>query len=75
MTVGNHRIDAASLGGNRVSFREPVLLEASHGEVVLRVDGCERRWAIEFQQPSEPVTELQADFRLLESSQDFLHCA
>ncbi len=62
LLIFGQRIPLAQIGGGRLIFPDPVRIAASSGEVIMTVDGHERRWAVTFLQPAEPTRILHAEF-------------
>jgi hypothetical protein len=64
--VGSTSFAVAQIGGGRLIFPEPVMLprgtEGARGEVVLSIDGHERRWTVDLKPQSEPGRVVEAAF-------------
>lgn len=64
--VGGASFDVAQVGGGRLIFRDLVTLprgpHGGRGEVVLSIDGAERRWAVDLKPESEPSRSVEATF-------------
>jgi len=65
--VGGASFDVAQIGGGRLVFSNPVTLPGgpgeAQGEVVLAIDGHERRWAVDMKLQPEPSWSVEATFR------------
>jgi len=67
LRVGGASFDVAQIGGGRLIFPNPVMLpggpDGARGEVVLSIDGNERRWAVDLKPQREPSRLVEATFR------------
>lgn len=67
LVVDGRSFDVGQVGGGRLIFPEPIRLpggpEGARGEVLLSIDGAERRWAVDLKPESEPSRSVEAVFR------------
>jgi len=66
LRVGDASFNVAQIGGGRLIFANPVMLPCgpggARGEVLLSIDGDERRWAVDLKPQSEPGRVVEATF-------------
>lgn len=60
--MGDASFDVSQIGGGRLTFPKPVTLPGAIGNVVLSIDGRERRWAVTMKPTPEPMSEVEAKF-------------
>lgn len=60
--IAGQRFPLAQIGGGQLVFPAPILLPASSGQVVMSVDGQERKWSVTFQNRPAAARIVQADF-------------
>lgn len=62
LLIGDASFDVSQIGGGRLTFSKPVTLPGACGDVVLSIDGQERRWAVTINPTVEPASEVEAAF-------------
>ena len=55
-------IPVAQAGGGRLIFDRPITIPESTGEVVMHIDGHERRWRVALQPTAQPERVIAAEF-------------
>lgn len=62
LLVGAAAFDVAQVGGGRLVFSKPLTVPGAQGELVLSIDGHERRWAVAMKPAAQPAMEVEAEF-------------
>ncbi len=62
LRVNGQRIPVAQTGGGNLIFDQPISLTATTGEVVMTVDGRERRWRVTLHPRGEAERVIAAEF-------------
>jgi hypothetical protein len=60
--INGHSIRVAKMGPRRLYLSTPQMLSAPTGEVVMHVDGHERRWRVRLSPTSRPTQVIDAEF-------------
>lgn len=47
LLVGDRLLSLSEIGPSHVTLREPIELPPTRGEIIMRVDGRERRWQVQ----------------------------
>lgn len=67
LLVQGAAFDVAQVGGGRLIFPTPILLpggpQGTRGEVVLSIDGNQRRWVVDLKPQREPSRLVEGTFR------------
>ena len=62
LIVAGESFPVAQTGGGQIIFAEPIAIPGTTGEVVMYVDGNERRWNVTLLPTTSPSRTIQAQF-------------
>ena len=62
LRINGQRLRVAKMGPDRLFHAAPAILSASNGQVIMHVDGHERRWNVALRAQSQPTQTIEAQF-------------
>jgi hypothetical protein len=61
--IEGQRFSVGQMGRNLLIFDEPLVLPCSKGELVLTIDGRQRRWLVSLRNGTGPTRFVETEFR------------
>lgn len=71
LLADDRRMPVAQVGGGRLIFDEPVKLSDTAGQIVMHVDGRERRWHVTLRPNGQPSKTVDAEIESSESTPSY----